>query len=240
MTRLLLFLLIGVAFVSPASAQWAGCQCKFSNGGTRCMNHLPSFTCPDTCTANLSPGVTVQSADEVPSCNLEALHPGTYATLVEHTRYSICHQGMNAWTGSNGDVPLHGEALRSSIIAGQADRWKGQAQGFKEVQEAPVQDLDRALGEAIERCKTEGQGPNFSEHLRWVWGHEAKSGALYAAGQRKDYFSDQGVCHIFNNTQHDDNVRNICAAFSGPEIQRILDSFGQPVKEFKRVREPRS
>jgi len=61
-----------------------------------------------------------------------------------------------------------------------------------------------------------------------LWGHEHKAAALYAAGTRKDYFSDKGVCNMINNTESDDNIKNICAAFSGPQIQSILDSFGSP------------
>jgi hypothetical protein len=192
------------------------------------MPHLPTFSCVDTCAANTSPGVKVQSATEVASCDVVSIKPGNYTTLVEHVRYSICHQGMTVWTGPNGDVPLHGEALRSSIIAGEQDRWKGQEQGFSEIQKAKVQDLDKALGDAIHRCQTEGQGPNFAQHLIWVWGHEKKAADLYAAGQRKDYFSDKGVCHIFNNTEPDDNVKNICQAFNGSAIQKILNTFGVP------------
>jgi hypothetical protein len=223
-----MLLLMGyLACTSTAFAQWGGCECKFSNGGYQCLPHLPSFNCETTCKADLSPGVSVRSAKEVGPCAL-VITRGTYETLVAHIKSSICHQGTTVWTGSEGSTLLRGNALRESLLGGQIDVFKGQAQGRSEIQNAPLSDLYNALGEAVYKCQTEDQGPHFAEHMKWVWDRN-RSKTLFDLGDKKDYYSEQGVCHVFSLMQHDhDDYRNICYAFSGPQIQKVLDSFGPP------------
>ena len=170
----------------------------------------------------------MQSAKEVSSCSLVIITPGTYESLVKHIKYSICHQGVTVWGGPSGEVPLHGQQLRQSLLGGQMDVQHDQAQGYSEISKAPIQDLEKALGEAIHRCQSEDRGPLFATDLHWVW---TRGGArdLYASGQRKDYYGEHGVCHIFNAAEaHDDRIKNICYGFDGPTIQRTLDSFGHP------------
>jgi hypothetical protein len=116
MNRIVIFLLLCGATIRPVHAQWGGCQCKYSNGATNCMSHLPRFTCSTTCQANTSPGVTVRSATDSGSCRVSTLSPGTFASLVEHTRYSICHQGATPWSGPDGDTLLRGDKLKEDLL----------------------------------------------------------------------------------------------------------------------------
>ena len=200
------------------------CNCVYRSANarsTKCLPTLDTSDCKSVCRADVSPGIEIVSGTPARSCQEQpspVLTPSTFQGLVIAIRYAIEHEGRPVYTGQSSNVLLTGQTLKAEVLQGQCGN--GQAQGCKEITDAPLDTVEKATTEALQLCK--GRRSEALESLGWVWGHERQSGNIQTAALAHNY---QGIRNIHNQFQHDDRFKNLLSCFNGTEIQNMVDSF---------------
>jgi len=234
MKRTLMLLSLLLIWGGYSSAQDDGpmgsCNCVCKQGTSKCMPSFQSFCNANTCAISAcgSPAQVdlTKTAFILGGCPFVPT-PGTYDTLVTHVAHSIGHQGARVWTGTDSNSVASGEDLRVRLLSAtnnSSNPDDGVLQAVSELQNAKLDDLQKAAKDAIDKCVGAYPPDRAFQDFNWVARVRGQAYVLAAEHNAKDY---DGMRSTFSIVEADhDNFRNNLYCYSGTRLDDLMTRLG--------------